>query len=291
MEAILLLGPREDGAILSFSAFLRKRDILFEHCSSVAEFSFTISIDSSGLTKSTITLPKLGTVDGQRIGVFIRSVHSLALLGKGCSEFRSHEQIAALWSLCATLPRVVNRPTRFGWASDEAITSAIEEFLLQEVITTTKEDLLRRWTSSRMPEAHIENLLTYQKKICLDKHLLKWFRFKDGVGIRALFAPNNNYLVFLTVGERQMLLADEAGIGANAKDYQAISEQIATVTKKFGVRLYASAFLLDQSGLKLTRILTEPPFSWYSDSATKVNEALLTLLHSETRIQSAPVNR
>ncbi|MFI5982512.1 hypothetical protein ACIBEA_16750 [Streptomyces sp. NPDC051555] len=291
---ILLLGAgADDPAVAAFDGYLTRHAVRHAVCSDLGRLAFALRVDAAGRTRARLTVPGHGTLHGDEVGVFVRDPWALAPTGEdgatgADARFAADEYRAALWALCALLPKVVNRPGPRAWHDDRALRRCLDRsLLLPECWTSDARRLLDRWALCASPELHVEELLTHERRVVKEPAGLG-FRDRDGDGdaahLRALFAPSSEYVIELCVGRESFTVLNEPGIDVRAESYRKVVREIADALRERGVRFFAVALVADdEHRMSVSRIVSAPPYSWYRGVADLVHEQLRAELEEGVR--------
>ncbi|MFH8729086.1 hypothetical protein [Streptomyces termitum] len=285
---ILLLGAGpDDPAVDSFDGYLTRRSIDHAVCRDPGRLPFAVRMDPDGRTRVRLRPPGHGTLDGDEVAVFVRDPWALvppdgpAGPSGPDARFAADEYRAALWSLCALLPRVVNRPGPRAWPDAADLRRRLApSSALPERWTTDGGELLDEWRRSPAAELHVEDLLTHERRI-VRRTPGPGAGESDGAGeggteqLRALFAPSSAYVIELCVGRRSFTVLNEPGVDVTAAPYRAFVRDLAAVLRGQGLRFFAAALVADERRrLLVSRVVPVPPFSWYRDIADEVHGRL-----------------
>ncbi|GHB07378.1 hypothetical protein ACIQRS_25525 [Streptomyces termitum] len=283
---ILLLGAGpDDPAVDSFDGYLTRRSIDHAVCRDPGRLPFAVRVDPDGRTRVRLRPPGHGTLDGDEVAVFVRDPSALVPpdpSGRSGpsgpdARFAADEYRAALWSLCAFLPRVVNRPGPRAWPDAADLRRRIApSSVLPERWTTDGGELLDDWRRSPAAELHVEDLLTRERRIVRRATDPGAGEGEGGTGhLRALFAPSSAYVIELCVGRRSFTVLNEPGVDVTAAPYRAFVRDLAAVLRGQGLRFFAAALVADERRWPLvSRVVPVPPFSWYRDIADEVHGQL-----------------
>ncbi|MGV9312153.1 hypothetical protein ACWDR0_08145 [Streptomyces sp. NPDC003691] len=292
---ILLLGaePEEPG-LAGFAAHLRRRAVPHAVVGDPARLGFGVGLDDRGRSTVRLHIPGHGTLPGDEVAVFVRDPWTYAQAGaaesgppdgpggdarfasNGDARFAAKEYHAALWTLCALLPGVVNRPGPQAWQYDPVLRAALDPAaLLPEYWTTDPAALLGRWAADGTPELHVEDLLTRERRILTDPGPpLRSGTEPGSAHLRAVFAPSSRYAIVLYVGRRSFTVLDETGTDLGAEPHRTFLDGLADTLRRYGIRFAAAALVVRERRLAVSRILTDPPYAWYRARAEEVHEAL-----------------
>ncbi|MFJ7204541.1 hypothetical protein ACIQWR_13515 [Streptomyces sp. NPDC098789] len=294
---ILLLGAgADDPAVAAFDGYLTRHAVRHAVCSDLGRLAFALHVDAAGRTRARLTVPGHGTLHGDEVGVFVRDPWALAPTGEDAAtgadaRFAADEYRAALWALCALLPKVVNRPGPRAWHDDRELRRCLDpSLLLPECWTSDARRLLDRWALCASPELHVEELLTHERRVVKEPAGLGSRDMDMGVGVdvdvdvavesdaahlRALFAPSGAYVIELCVGRESFTVLNEPGIDVQAESYRKVVREIAGALRERGVRFFAVALVADdEHRMSVSRIVSAPPYSWYRGVADLVHEQL-----------------
>ncbi|MFD7031347.1 hypothetical protein ACFWAR_25300 [Streptomyces sp. NPDC059917] len=284
---ILLLGAgADDPAVAAFDGYLTRHAVRHAVCSDLGRLAFALHVDAAGRTRAELTVPGHGTLHGDEVGVFVRSPWALAPPGEdgpsgADARFAADEYRAALWALCALLPRVVNRPGPRAWHDDRELRRCLDRsLLLPEYWTSDTRRLLDRWALCASPELHVEELLTHERRVVREPALLGSGDTGTAAGtdsghLRALFAPSSEYVIELCAGRRSFTVLNEPGIDVAAESYRTLVREVADALRQRGVRFFAVALVADdEHRISVSRVVSAPPYSWYRDVADAVHEEL-----------------
>ncbi|MFC8392646.1 hypothetical protein [Streptomyces sp. NPDC057238] len=275
---ILLLGTDpSDPAMAAFEGYLTRHAVPHAVCFDLGRLAFGLHIDADGQTQARLQVPGHGTLHGDEVGVFVQNPWTFAPAGEGSADarFAADEYRAALWSLCALLPKVINRPGPQAWHDDRELRRYLERsLLLPECWTTDTRRLLDRWVLCASPELHVEDLLTHERWVVKEPVDLGARKLNTSFAhLRALFAPSSEYVIELCVGRRSFTILNEPGIDVDAEPYRRLVRDLANALREHGIRFFAIALVADeQQRISVSRILSVPPFSWYREFADAVHE-------------------
>jgi hypothetical protein len=279
MKPIVLVGPSDtEPALVSFAEYLGSSAIPYWICSELTELRFGVSIEANGHVQARLHLPEFGTLSGDQVTVFIRNPSSFLVSGRGRdARFIAKEYHSSLWALCALLPSVINRPQRSAWLYDRELKHLVPALNSPpEHWTTDLADLLRSWDLQGTAEMHVEDLVTFERKVCSRRQdLATWRRGRSKVQLRALFMPSSKYIVHIGVGDWHTTVLNEAGHDTGSPEHIAILKDISRMVSRQGIRFFAVVLVVNEDRLSLVRILPEPPFAWYLKQADAVHEQLL----------------
>jgi hypothetical protein len=208
---ILLLSPRPDDLALSaFSAYLRARGVAHEFCSDLTALRFGVELERDGRTHIRLSLPEAGDVPASELGVLVHSSWGWqADDTRGEDRFVATEYHSALWTICALLPRVVNRPGRRAWLHERELRYALPaSAFLAEHWTTDYGDLTERWKADGSAQAHVEDLVTAARWV-VDTGRATPTHSPAPTQFRALFAPSSRYLIQVCVGRSAVTVLNE----------------------------------------------------------------------------------
>ncbi|MFD9407218.1 hypothetical protein ACFWBN_09420 [Streptomyces sp. NPDC059989] len=279
---ILLLGADpDDPAVDSFDGYLARRSIAHAVCRDPGRLAFAVRMEADGRTRVRLRLPGHGTLQGDEVAVFVRNPWALVPAGRDGPDarFAADEYRAALWSLCAFLPNVVNRPGPQAWPDDPELRRRLEpSTVLPECWTTDCRRLLDGWARRASPELHVEDLLTHERRVVTEAGALGPGS-TGGPGttahLRALFAPSSAYVIELCVGRRSFTVLNEPCVDVGAEPYRKLVSDLAAALHGQGIRFFAVALVADERHrLSVSRILPVPPFAWYRDISDAVHEQL-----------------
>jgi hypothetical protein len=279
MKPIVLVGPIDaEPALVGFAEYLGSSAIPYLICSELTDLRFGVSIEADGRAQARLHLPEFGTLTGDQVGVFIRNPSSFLLSGRSRdARFIAKEYHSSLWALCALLPNVINRPQRWAWLYDREL-----KYLMHatdsppEQWTTDLAELRRCWELQGTAELHVEDLITFERKICSRlQDLTTWKRGRSKVQLRALFMPSSKYIVHIGVGDWHTTVLNEADHDTGSPEHMAILKDISRIVGQQGIRFFAVVLVVNEDRLCLVRILPEPPFAWYIKQADAVHEQLL----------------
>ncbi|MGV9286736.1 hypothetical protein [Streptomyces sp. NPDC003719] len=275
----LLLGadPR-DAAMAGFADYLASRSIPHMVCSDLGQLGFGVYLDACGRTAVRLHVPGHGTVRGDEVAVFVRNPWMFALAKEDSADarFAGNEYYAALWAVCALLPKVINRPGPQAWQYDREVRRSLERSsLLPEYWTTDPGRLLDRRDACASPEVHVEDLLTHECRIIEDPGDLGG-RLNPGAShLRAVCAPSSRYVVHVCVGQRSFTVLNEPDVDVDEERHRTLLRDLTDTLSRRGIRFFAVALVTDyQQRPMVSRILTDPPFSWYRAHADAVHEQL-----------------
>src|SRR5215217_5881375 len=145
MKLVLLIGPRHaDRALLHFAYYLLSRAIPHVVCSDPTQIGLGVTVERDGSARGRLRLPGYGSVEGEEVGILVRNAWALQLGGRTGRDdrFIAKEYHAALWTLCALLPRVINRPGRWAWSYDRESRHRLATSFLPEFWTTDPRTVL-----------------------------------------------------------------------------------------------------------------------------------------------------
>ncbi|MFD7276009.1 hypothetical protein ACFV80_02940 [Streptomyces sp. NPDC059862] len=277
---ILLLGADpHDAAIAAFAEYLTTHAIPHVVQCDLGRLGFGLDLEGSGRTRARLHVPGHGTLHGEEVAVFVRRPRAFAQTGGNSADarFAAREYYAALWSLCASLPKVINQPGPQAWPDDCEVRRSLERSVtLPEYWTTDPGRLLERWGASASPEVHVEDLLTRECRIVTDSSDLRSGRLDPtSTHLRAVFAPSSRYVVHVCVGQRSFTVLNESGVDVDAEPHRTLLRDLADALRRRGIRFFAVALVTDdRQRLAVSRILPDPPFAWYREHADAVHERL-----------------
>jgi hypothetical protein len=277
---ILLLSPRTDDPVLrAFASYLDAHGIAHEYCSDLATLRFGVSLDRDGATRIWLRLPRTGEVAGKDLGVVVRSPWKWQATSDRTNRFVATEYYASLWTVCALLPRVVNRPGQRAWLHERELRySMLDSVFLPEYWTTEVSDLAAEWKSNGFAQAHVEDLLSNERGVfTTPEQLIGW---RSGpTQLRALFAPASKYLIQVCVGSEAATVLNEPRYDVDCPAYRALLAWIVERLAVHGIYFFALAMVVGEDNqVRLARIITEPPWSWYAAYADEVHGNLYALL-------------
>ena len=274
----MLIGPAAtEPALVGFAGYLQSCAIPYLICSDLAHLGFGISMERDGSRQTRMHLPGFGIFSGEEVGVFVRNPSSFLQRGRSRqARFIAKEYYSSLWTLCALLPRVINRPGRWAWLYDRELKYLLPDTkFLPEYWTTDFAELPNFWERSETPEMHIEDLLTFRRTICSQQDdLTSWKRRRSAVQLRALVAPSSEYIIHICVGNWHITILNEPGYEVDSPQHLSYLSCVSEVVRQQGIRFFAVVFVVDKGQLFLTRIQPEPPFAWYREQANDVHEQL-----------------
>lgn len=286
---ILLLGADpNDAAIAAFADYLTRRAIPHVVWCDPSRLGFGLDLDSRGRTRARLHVPGHGTLRDGEVSVFVRRPWAFARTEQESADarFAAKEYYAALWALCASLPKVINRPGPQAWPDDRETRRGLEQsVVLPEYWTNDPGRLLDRWRACASPEVHIEDLLTHDRRIVTDPGALRSERPNaTSAHLRAVFAPSSRYVVDVCVGRRSFTVLNEPGIDADAEPHRELLRDLTDALGERGIRFFAVALVTDnQQRLSVSRVLPDPPFVWYREHADAVHERLCAELAQPLR--------
>src|SRR5690349_13307435 len=165
---ILLLCPRaDDPALLAFASYLEANAVPFEYCADLTAVRFGVSLEPGGATRVRLRLPEAGEVAGEEVGVWVRSPWAWHAAGDDRADrFVATEYHAGLWTVCALLPRVLNRPGPQAWLHERELPYALPgSWFLPEHWATDAHELGAAWAGTGFAQAHVEDLLTRERGV------------------------------------------------------------------------------------------------------------------------------
>ncbi|MCX5382726.1 hypothetical protein [Streptomyces sp. NBC_00083] len=280
---LLVSADPGDPATAGFAAYLAGHAIPHAVCSDPCRLGFGLDVDTRGRTRARVYVPGHDPMHGDEVAVFLRDPWLFAAADESSEEgrFAANEYRAALWTLCASLPEVINRPGPQAWPHDRELRRCLDgSALLPECWTTDPGRLLERWDACATPEMHVEDLLTQERWIAAEHGVLRSGRPNPASGhLRAVFAPSSRYVVEVCVGPRTFTVLNEPDADVDAEPHRRFMRDLATALRRRGVRFFAVALVYDgRRRLAVSRILPDPPFSWYRAHSDAVHEQLCTEL-------------
>ena len=284
MPPVLLLGPHPtDPALVGFAGYLAGLGVPHTLCSDLTRIGFSCAIRRDGNAHIRLDIPDLGSFAGDEIAVFVRHAWAFSRrTGTGPeARFIDSEYYSSWWTLCAALPHIVNRPGRWAWLHEREARARLARHLPPEYWTSTHEKLPARWDDVGSAEIHLEDLVGFARCAFAQRdELAEWQASGSPSGhLRAIFAPSSRYLLQICVAGEALTVLNEIDVDVDSAGHRTFMRGITDQLQLIGLDFFGIAMVTDTIGrLYVTRILSDPPYSWYSRHAAAIHERLYAAL-------------
>ena len=283
MRPILLLGPDlADPALSAFGEYLTNCGVPHVACSDLTRIKFAYTIGRNGYTNVRLDVPGLGSFADDEIAVLVRKAWAFpGRAGTDSAErFAAREYYSSWWTLCASLPYVVNRPGRWAWLTEREAWHRLATSVLPEYWTSAPGELPGRWAMAGSAETHVEDLVGFTGRVFSRRDdLSAWAASRPAPHVRAIFAPSSRYLLQICVGGVPIAVRNETDIDVCTPKHQSRMRNILQRLEVLGLEFFGVAMVAGEDGVPyVTRIVSDPPYLWYRSCAEEIHQLLCARL-------------
>lgn len=270
----ILVGPKTDTTLEALSLGLVSKGIRFHRITNLEQLQFVYRVTNNKV-EAEVRTPDGEWWNAGGLSMVLRHPHLLVEYGSTREErFLASERIAALTSLCTTIPNLINPPLMSGWAPSHLRRACSSHSPAAEILSGSWRAIESASIGER-EELHVEDLATSNRWIWKPTSSATRANSPGGTAWRAYRALSSRYNVYLCVDDWVELIVDELGRRQDVELTGTLSVELA---RKAGLRFFAAIIGESASGPFLAQIITEPTCNLYVHHQKQVHERLSAAL-------------